>query len=48
VSAPGFVGAIALSLFGALGGATGDGSSVAFEHDRADVLEGLVLLLQPE
>ena len=47
VSAPGFVGAITISLFGAFGGASGDGSSVAFEHGRADVLEGLILLLQP-
>ena len=46
-SAPGFVGAITFSLLGLFGGETGDGSSLAFEHDRADVLEGLVLLLQP-
>jgi hypothetical protein len=47
VSAPGLVGAIALNLFGGFGGAIGDGSSVAFERDRAGVLEGLVLLLRP-
>ncbi len=44
-NAPGFEGAILLGLLG-LFGATGDGSAAAFQHDRADLLEGVVLLMQ--
>jgi hypothetical protein len=46
-SAPGFVGATLLPLFfGVFGGPTTDGGSVTFSHDRADRLDGLILLLQ--
>jgi hypothetical protein len=46
-SAPGFVGATLFPLFfGVFGGTTADGGSIPFSHDRADRLDGVLLLLQ--
>ena len=47
-TAPGFVGAtlVGVGFGGIFGGATSDGGSTTFAHDRSDRLDGLLLLLQ--
>jgi hypothetical protein len=43
---PGFVGATLIGLAGFFGDPSQDGASVPFSHDRADLLDGVVLLMQ--
>jgi hypothetical protein len=43
---PGFVGAELIGAFGFFGGPSQDGASVPFSHNRADLLDGIVLFMQ--